>query len=257
MGPVVLTDGFAPSGGGGAGGGGSPAPAPPLDGLTTTGAWSVSRKLFTSYAGSFYSLTTGAVDTLFDQSGSSRNFSSTTNRPAIGHSVVDGLLFDGVNDEMVTAAAMSSFISTSIGYMIASFRPTGFPTDNSLFYANSPILQDQNQNVGITVRANSGSPLIYSGNYPNSVQSSIAANTPYVAEWRHESGTLYQRINGAGEVSATSGTSGSLAGVLRMGARTVAYQGYIFEVAIFATVPALAIRNQLVQALGTYVGASV
>lgn len=235
------------------------AAAAPLDGLSPTGAWSASRKLFTAYAGSFYSLTSSAVDTLLDQSGNSRNFSmaTTTHRPVIGHTVVDGLSFDGVDDELTTVAAMSSFISTSSGYMIVSIQPTGFPSDSGTFFFNSPILQDNNQNTGITVRANGGSPLIYAGNYPNSVQSSIAANIPYVVEWRHESGTLYQRINGAGEVSVASGTSGSLTGILRMGAKTSVYQGYIFEVVIFTTVPALAIRNQLVQALGTYVGASV
>lgn len=235
------------------------AATPPLDGLSPTGAWSASRKLLTAYGGSYYTLTSSAVSTLFDQSGNSRDFTQAVagDRPTIATSTVDGLLFDGSNDFLQTAAAMSSFISVSDGYMIVSFRPTGFPSDSATFYANSPIIQDDNQNTGITVRANGGSPLIYAGNYPNPVNSSIVVNTPYVEEWRHEGGVLYQRVNGAGEVSVASGNSADIAVVVNMGARTVAYQGYIFEAAMFSTVPSLSARDALVQSLGLYVGASV
>lgn len=238
------------------GGGGTP----PLDGLSPTGAWSVSRNLLTTFAGSRYTTATG-VNVLTDQTGlgSSRNFGQLTgaNQPTIATDVVDALSFDGSNDRLTTTAINTDFISASSGYMIVSIKPTGFPSDSGTFYINSPVLQDSGQNTGITVRANGGSPLIYAGNYPQSVQSSIVANTKYVVEWRHEGGTLYQRINGAGEVSVASGNSASFSAVMNLGGLTNVYQGLIYEAAIFTTIPSSGDRNALVQAFGLYCGAGV
>lgn len=240
-----------------AGGGGGP---PFLDSLSPTGAWSASRAMLTSFVGSRYTTATG-VDVLTDQTGlgSSRNFvqPTTANQPTITTDVVEALSFDGSNDKMSTTAINTDFISASSGYMIVSIKPTGFPTDDGTFYINSPVLQDNGQNTGITVRANGGSPLIYAGNYPQVVQSSIVANTKYVVEWRHEGGTLYQRINGAGEVSVASGNSATFSAVMNMGGLTNVYQGLIYEAAMFTTIPNLAARDALVQAMGLYVGASV
>jgi hypothetical protein len=231
-----------------------------MDGLTATGAWSASRQLFTSYVGSFLATSGSTVTSLKDQSGNSRDLAqlSGANLPTVA--TVGGIAALSFDNTMVMSSntAMTNFISASTGYMIASVKPTAFPTNNAAQYNNSAIMQGATQNAGMTVRANGGSPLYYAGNDPNYLSASIAANTPYVLEWRHEGGTLYQRVNGAGETSITSGNSSSL-GNFNFGGRflTTGFEGYIFEAATFSSVPILAARNALVQSLGTYIGASV
>lgn len=238
--------------GGGSGG------APPLDGLSPTGAWSASRQLMTAHGGAFVTLDSGGVQVLLDQSGNTRNFSQgiVSARPVISTAVVDGMLFDGSNDGLSTAATLNDFMPTlSTGYMVVSFRPTGFPSENGTFYVNSPVVQDNGQNVGFTTRANSGSPLLYGGNYPTVVQSSIAANTPYVASWRLEGGVLYQRVNVGTEVTTATANRVNFNAIMNMGAKTAVYQGLIYEYVIFATPPNATQRTSLETNMGQYMGA--
>ncbi|WP_141340912.1 hypothetical protein [Bradyrhizobium sp. USDA 3458] len=237
----------------GGGGGGSP----PLDGLSPTGAWSPSRKLLTGYGGSFYALTSGEVSTLYDQSGNARNFvvtGSGATKPDLDTSTVAALSYNGVADWMQVNIAMSNFITATDAYVICSFKATGFNSNQT------PIIQDGSQNLGQTTRSNSGSPLLASTNWGGgqSVQHSIVANTAYVVETRHQGGVLYQRLNGSNEQSVSSGNT-TLAGSLNLGGRLLgtSFQGLIYEVAIFSTVPTLTQRDALVQAFGTYIGASV
>lgn len=243
------------------GGGGS---APPLDGLSPTGAWSVSRKLLTSFNGSFYGLTSGEVSTLFDQSGNARDFLANgggATRPSLDNSTpVAALGYDGSADWLATGVVLSSFITATDGYMIVSCKPTGFTTNNGTAYLNATLFQDSGGNFGSTTRANDGSPLLYSTNWGGGqvVQNSIAADTAYVVETRHQGGNFFQRVNGANEQTIASGNT-SLGGTLNLGGRSLAagFQGLIYEAAIFATIPSLVTRNALVQSFGSQAGASV
>lgn len=245
-------------------------PGTPLEGLSgVTGAWSASRKMYSSYVGPFYTLSGGnAVDILYDQSGASRDFSyqSTGTRPTVVCApTLTGLLYNGSTDWLSTGQALSNFITATDGYMIASFIATGFSTNNTAPtqpYNNAPVILDLQQNAGIVTTDNSGSPLIYSINWGsnNYAQQSILANVPYVAEWRHQAGVLYSRLNGdqLGETFQASGNT-TLTGPLILGGRllTPGHTGYIYEAAIFSTIPVLAVRDALVHNLGTYIGAVV
>lgn len=234
--------------------------APPLDGLTPTGAWSASRKLLTAYAGSLYSLSSGAVATLYDQAGAGRDFAQATEnkRPAIQANPVDGLLFDGAGDGLVTTAKASDLLSASQGYIIVSMRPTGFPSNFGIGAAalNSVVFEAENLNVGIVVSANSGSPAAFSVNYPVAVQSSITTDVPYVVEWRNDGSNLYQRVNGV-EVSTPSSDPSLLDAVVRMGGNEYYFKGCIFEAATFNVVPDLTTRNALVKSFGSHIGAAI
>src|SRR5687767_3281347 len=54
-------------------GGGPPPPTYPLDGLSPSGAWSLSRDLLTAYIGGTRYIDASGVHTLNDQSGNTRN----------------------------------------------------------------------------------------------------------------------------------------------------------------------------------------
>lgn len=234
---------------------------PPLDGLTTTGAWSASRKLYSSFGRpSFYTLGTSGVDVLFDQSGNGRDLNNSSgggiSQPTISGI---GMVFDGVNDYLTSSAAFNNFITATDGYMIVTCKPTGFPTNSATKENNSVIIQSTTQNAGMVTRANGGSPIYYAGSDPNYLSASIAADTVYVMEWRHEGGVLYQRTNGTGETSMAAGNT-HVDGNLNLGGRfltAVSFQGEIYEAVVFSTVPDLATRDALVQRLGLYAGASV
>jgi hypothetical protein len=237
--------------------------APFLDGLSPTGAWSPSRKMKTAYGGALYSLTSGDVQTLYDQSGNARDFGAPGGGgtlPSLDTSTaVAALRYDGAAD-WLKGGALSNFITATDAYMICSFKATGFATDTATSYLNAALFQDDG-NIGTTTRANAGSPLLYSTNWGGgqSVQHSIVANTAYVVETRHQGGVLYQRLNGANEQSIASGNTALSADFLNLGGRSLstAHMGLIYEAVIFSTIPTLAERNALVQAMGSYVGASL
>lgn len=243
-------------------------PTPPFDGLVASGTWSFSRRLYSSYVGPFYTTNAGAVDVLKDQSGGGINsdFKQLTaiNRPlptTAGPNNIACGAFDGTNDVMAVTLPLSSYITNNSGYIIASIYIDALTTNQALSYNNSSVFADFNQLIAITVRQGN---ILYAYNWDGSedkATGTVVISTPYVVEWRHEGGQLYQRINGAGETSVASGNTTSLTGGLYMGARGSSalqpFSGKVFEMATFSTVPTLAQRNALVQALGAWIGASV
>ena len=234
---------------------GSPAPtlSPPLDGLSPTAAWSASRKLLTAYGGAFYTPTgtPTTVSAFLDQSGNSRDLTPpVSNGPLIGATSPISFLYNGagaantfLNSGALTA---SSFISNTAAYMIVSMQVSAFTT-NTTYYANAQILQDNGQNYGLTVGGTGSSGTVYADTYSPFVSvSGIALNTPYVLEFRIDSGTLYLRVNGGGEVSVGASTAQGM-GVLNLGGKYLSncHDGYIWEAATFNTVPTLAQRDAM------------
>ncbi len=231
----------------------------PLDGLVTTGAWSASRKLYTAFGGSFYSGAAGF--TLFDQSGNSQDFTNGggTTSAACTQSVA-GVVFGGSN---WLNSPSATYVTATDGYMITTIRPTSFTSDVPVSpYLNAVVLLNSGQNFGITVSNNSGSPLAYAINWGvnNFASNSIVANTIYVVEWRHQSGTVFCRVNGGTETSQASGNT-STSGFMQMGGRVTSnmFVGQIYEAAIFSgsDVPSSGTRDALVQSFGLYAGATV
>jgi len=225
--------------------------AAPFDSLSPTGLWSASRKLKSSYgSGLYYVASGGLVDTLYDQSGNARNVTAAgSSRPtATTVGSIAALQYDGVNNNLA-AITMSNFIGTSAGYMIVTARASSIPGSSYLVTGTGG-----NSNM---VLSSTGPTYIsqgYDGGYKNTTGISISAGTTYVFEWRLSGGVLYSRVNGGTENSIAVGTLSSL-GDLRLGHSSFA--GYILEAATFATEPTLSERNALVQAMGTYAGASV
>lgn len=237
----------------------------PLDGLSPTGAWSRSRYLRSAYVGSKETITSGQIQTLLDQSGNSRNLTQGTSsaRPTpatAGPNSIACADFDGSNDSLAsTGFALSTFITNSAGYMVASIRIDTFPTNSASSFSNSVVLLDTLKFAGMTVRSGN---IFYAYNWDGNedkATGTTAASTVYVVEWRHEGGNVYQRVNGTGETSVASGNTSTMTGVLSMGgiSGTQLFDGKLFEAVTFSSVPSLAVRDALVHDLGIWVGASV
>jgi hypothetical protein len=89
----------------------------------------------------------------------------------------------------------------------------------------------------------------------------ITIGTPYVVEFRHEAGVIYQRINNGVESSKASGNS-ALTAAFRMfagwGSSSMYFQGRIFELVTFSTsIPTAEQRAALVTNMGNWIGATI
>jgi len=235
----------------------------PLDGLSPTGAFSMSRKLLSAYGGSFYTVTGAGVSTFNDQSGSARDLTQGTdaNRPPATTAGSNGrACADFQNDDLlISAAAMSTFITTTTGYMIASVIVDAIDTNSSTSFSNDCILGDDMDWVGVYLK--STGPTVISYNWDtndDNIGNTISTGAVLVIEWRHESGTLYNRVNGGTWASVASGTTGdALTGSkLNVGKAGGAYyfDGKLFEAALFSTIPTAARQDALVSNFKTWAG---
>lgn len=239
-----------------------------MDGLTPTAAWSMSRDLFTTWVGSARYTTATGIDSLKDQSGNARNLGngSAGVQPAVttaGPNSRTCADFDGTTD-FIVGAALSNFITNSAGYMIASFMADTITLNDANIYNNHLIIGDQGAFAGIFVKNTAGSPeTISSYNFDGTVDVAsnvtVVAATPYVVEWRHESGNLYIRLNnGAWSGATASGNTSTMTGVMAMGSRNglaALFDGKIFEAATFSTIPSTGTQDLLAAGFKSWIGA--
>jgi hypothetical protein len=239
----------------------------PLDALSPTLAYSLSRDLLSSFSGnSRFTNSSGAVSQLNDQSGNARNASQGTaaNRPTVSTAGPNSRTcadFDGTNDALDAAGvALSQLIAAGSGFFIASVLIDTFPTDNATSYGNSGVFMDAGVFAGLTLRSNGGSPLAYAYNWDGNedkAQASIAASTAYVLTWRHEGGNLYVGVNGVESAATASGNTQTLTGQLRVGYSGAGafMDGKLFECAFFSTVPSSGDRTTLIDNFKNWIGA--
>jgi hypothetical protein len=252
-----------------------------------TAQWAVSRSrvLVPGYAGAFDSIVSGAVDIWYDQSGNARDLTaiSSTARPIATTSGPNSRECADFSPASISAGhamdtdagdPISDIMSASTGYIVVSIRPDAVSQNSSSPHLNAATLcwTDSWGVAGLTVRSG-GQLYAYNddgsvggvnqfGGLPTSAASAASAvpigGDPCVIEWRHEGGTIYQRINGANETSVTSGNTRDMTGVLRMGFGGVTgtfFNGKIFEAMIYSTVPTQAERDAIVLDMMTWVGA--
>jgi hypothetical protein len=228
-----------------------------LDGIGPTGAWSMSRKLLSNYAGAFYTdAGGGAISAWLDQSGSSRNLSQGTSGSRPSAATAGGKSracadFDGT-DDLLTGATMSNFIAAGTGYLVVSALADVISTDVTSAnngYQNDGIISDDGANVGILLR--STGPLAIANNFDgNSDDTGTVATTTgavHVYEWRHEGGNLYLRVDGGTEASVASGNTTLTASmIVGRNYSNQYFDGKVFEAAAFNVVPSLSQRDALV-----------
>jgi hypothetical protein len=231
---------------------------PPLDLYTTglTAAWSMSRKLLTAYGGSFYTNTGGFVSTLFDQSGNSRDLSQSAGaRPAVatqgGITVAD---FTPNSHTLISALAMSNFITASAGYMVfVVYMDATTPTQ-------AVVLRDSVVAVQIDVLTSNSQMRAYnddgSGDFANGASTAVSPPNAYVMEWRHEGGVIYARLNGGTEVSTASGNTSNLTGTFIFNRNTGSngFDGKLYEAYVWSTVPSSGDRTAIIAQAKTLLG---
>jgi hypothetical protein len=237
--------------------------------------WAVSRSraLVQSYTGDLDEVISGAVQTLYDQSGNGRNLSAiasiarpiaTTSGPNSRECCDFSPASPSSGHLMDTDAGdpVSDLISASAGYIVVTIRPDVITQNSSTASSNATIFSFGSLRGGLTLRTGG---IFYAYNWDGAEDIAASAagavpvgGNPCVIEWRHEGGNIYQRVNGAGETFVASGNSTDLTGVLRMGANSLTgtfFNGKIFEAMIYATVPTQAERDAIVNDLMIWVGA--
>ena len=126
-----------------------------------------------------------------------------------------GIKFDGVDDVLAGSNA-SSYITTTVGDIMVAGSVTTITTNETTSYdINDSFFCDGIGASGgyIQLSLTSSSPTMHALNYsggshPQNVNYDQAANTPFVALWRHTGGRLYLSVNnsplGAGVASAAT-----------------------------------------------------
>jgi hypothetical protein len=216
---------------------------------------------------------TGYVSQLWDQTGNGRHLAqaTTTKQPVFTSEIETGTTdrpgasFDGTDDLLATSGALSNLISTTAGYIVVVGLVDSVSLNSSTASANHVIVADSALEHGLSARLggrlygfnDDGSEDSVTDAVPVGVNSDENPQA-FVAELRHDSGTLYTRVNLGDEESTTSGTTASLAGALNVGdvaAGSQALDFKLFAVLTFSTAPNDADRARLVRRLMRWVDA--
>lgn len=220
--------------------------------------WDDPILLDTASVETFVGSGSGYFDTIYDQSGNGNDISqaTTTKQPLydaeLGDNDVPAVVFDGSNDVLSTAVAVSSLMSTATGYIILAGLVDALTLDSGTSTSNHLLIGDASKKLGLYVRKGG---TLYAINDDGSLDAATDAApmlVPFVVEIRHESGTLYTRVNGGDWESATSGTTSSLAGVLNIGDLTAGSQALdfsMFAAMTFSSIPSEAERDRMVSRL--------
>ena len=175
--------------------------------LTAVGSW------IDGSAETFY------LETLYDQSGNTRNFIQVTevDQPQLLLNSRNGypsFQFDGSTDRLRNSATADDFIDNNLGVLIVNMKPTGATPPVGQPYLGDVALGDADGWINIS-RANlSGTDRIWVNNFNSGetfVEVTYSVNAWIVITWRHVGGNLYAYKNGALVGSITSGNTGAMA----------------------------------------------
>ena len=218
-----------------------------FDGFTgLTGAWSLSRDLLTSFTGDRYTLNGSDVSSLNDQSGNARHLAQgnaglqppTVAAGANSRTAID---FVPASTDSLVGAAISNFISNSTGYIICSGIVDAFNSAAPPHFGDEAFFVDSGGFMGWHfVSTPAGSAYNWDGN--SDVMASphaMAVGDEVVVEWKHESGTLYSRLNRGTWLSVASGNTTTMTGTFQIGksSGSVWADYKFFEMACFSSIP--------------------
>lgn len=231
-----------------------------------TGAWSSDRKLFADYDGPFTTGPDSAITNLHDQvsgvdfqqpfSGGepTKEFAGPNNRACINFDGVNSLLWQGPAEDVYGVGSK---------YIAISFMPNAITRNQAEPYANHVILIDEGEYHGLLMR-NTGdeydSLIVYNwdGEEDHVSIPGLEVGKPFVAEFRHEGGNLYGRLNMDTWVSIPSGDTEDLQWTLQLGKGTGnSNRGSlkVFEIVMRNTPGTAAEQDAIAADLMAYVGA--
>jgi hypothetical protein len=243
--------------------------APPFDpmvGAGITGAYSVSRKVVTGYSansGAFYHLTSGLVDTLYNQAatGSTNNFTEPTageRCPLANQGPRNQICLNFNGSRVYLLNAISQVFSAAAGYFIASVIVSSIAGAAQDF--NAPcIMGDSGGYLGLYLdgagslkslhglnsdaTAAEFTPLLSFGSF----------GIPFIAEWWHSNGQVGCSVNGNDAVTNSTNTSNmTFAAYLGYGFN-IGMVGFIFEAMYANAMPTAAQRAYMRQNLLSWV----
>lgn len=219
--------------------------------------------------GTRYTTVSGAVDSLKDQSGNSRHLEqgTSTKRPLELAGAAAGRVgasFDGTDDDLRTAAAISSLITNSAGYIICSFFLDDSSTNALNFNDNDALFADSGNFISVSVKDTGAGHQIGAYNWDGSADvtsplDSIATGAAHVVEWKHEGGTLSMRLDKGTWRTATSGNTQTMTGTLVVGGEvsggiTNWLDFKLMELAVFNAVPTATQQDFMANNMKAWVG---
>lgn len=233
----------------------------PLDGIsgTVTAAWSWGRRLIGTYGGPFSHQISGKTDILYDQiAGRDFKQATSTKRPALvtaGTNSRAAGSFDGVDDYM-QAQFTWDFITDTTGWILACGIIHTIDTDGGGERTNQAFFGYKVNRFAPMFKTSLGTPFgVASWNRDASGDDETAGidistgGDAQVVEWRHESGTLYCRLNGGTETSIASAATTAIDAELLMASQfvgTADTECTMFEMVAFDVIPTSGDRDTLV-----------
>ena len=182
-----------------------------------------------------------------DKSGNGRNMAppATINAPTF---TGDRLLFDGVDDRLVTTVPISSLITAAQYTIFLYGNPISSSSAFSAGYTNPAFFGDTEGYMGLYVM-NTGVVGVYNwnGGFQLAPQS-YTLNTNGIFTAQHVSNTISLRVNGGIAVSTTSGNTDVVSGLFQLGRQWIRNEHLncsIGEVIIFNTALTDSQRQQI------------
>lgn len=150
-----------------------------------------------------------------------RNLTEATNPPT-ADTPLNGLNsanFDGTNDLLANATALSSYVSASAYSFWALVHVDSIGTNAANIWDNDPIWCDHTANIGVHMKSGGGGTvhLYHWDGASKSVSVAISTGTPQLIQGKFEGGNLKIRINGGSWQTAAAGNATVLTGTLLAG----------------------------------------
>lgn len=149
-----------------------------------------------------------------DQSGFTRNFTEATNGPTLKLNVVNSrsvLRFDGVNDKISSAVAISNFFGAQAGTIFIVYRAISTISNIPGDYQNDNLLADVSGYMGVYLR-NSATKQASYGTFDGVqkfVEKAIVLSTWYISSWMHDTTNLYGGLSDTRTASLAAVAAGA------------------------------------------------
>jgi len=171
-----------------------------------------------------------------------------------------GVLFDGTNDFLTNASALSTWITASSYTAFVVFSATSITTNDASSFNNSPLLADSGGNWGQHLK--STGPTVLAFHWAGSdkhADNTIATATPYAFMHRYDGTDIVGRLGLGTRVSVAATGIGSLAGNLRIGrtwtGAAAFLNGYIHEAIVYSDAKSNDEQDAVVAYLRSFWGA--